>query len=192
MSRGRSRYRVTCENCSFIDVRKLHREGRFKVHQSFPMAWQIGDEPLGAIEVRTGSDVMTLRFQCQDLVSSEWRLVEQNVPIAWTKCALGGRRPWFVCNFQINSAQRCQRRAARIYLGANPAFACRECQGLSYASQKQTRHLRVISKAMKIRMRLGGSPNLFAPFPERPKGLHKITYERMRKIHDDADSQLSG
>jgi hypothetical protein len=117
------------------------------------------------------------------------KLVEQNVLITWTRCALGGRRPWFVCNSEDNSGTRCGRRAAKIYLGAYPVFACRCCQGLTYASQKQTPHLRLISKAMKIRMRLGGSPNLSGPFPDRPKGLHRKTYERLRKIHDAADSQ---
>jgi hypothetical protein len=189
MSIGRFRYRINCENCLCLDVRQLHREGRLLTLQSFPMAWNIDDKPYGGIQVQTGSDGVILRFQCKGLESSEWKLVEQNVPITWTGCALGGRRPWFVCNSEDNSGTRCSRRAAKIYLGAYPVFACRCCQGLTYASQKQTPHLRLISKAMKIRMRLGGSPNLFDPFPDRPKGLHRKTYERLRKIHDAADSQ---
>jgi hypothetical protein len=43
---------------------------------------------------------------------------------------------------------------------------------------------------MNIRLRLGGSPNLFDPFPDKPKGLHKSTYKRLRNIHDAAESRL--
>jgi hypothetical protein len=185
--RGRS---STCENCVFIDVRQLHREGRLRTPQSFPMAWRIGDEPCGGIQIRTESKAVILRFQCQNAESSEWKIIEQNVPITWTECALGGRRPWFVCNFKLNSELRCRRRAAKIYLGAHPVFACRQCHRLSYASQRKPPHLRLIGKAMNIRLRLGGSPNLFDPFPDKPKGLHKSTYKRLRNIHDAAESRL--
>jgi hypothetical protein len=184
-------HRFNCESCLFIDVRQLHREGRLSCHQSFPMAWKLGDESCGDILIRTEFDLVILRYQWKDAQdNSRWKLVEQEVPIAWTACALGGQRPWFVCNV-FKSGVRCQRRAAKIYLGATPVFACRKCLCLSYASQNKTTRLRLISKAMKIRMRLGGNPNLCTPFPERPKGLHRSSYERLRKIHDDTDSRLS-
>jgi hypothetical protein len=189
MARGHS-YRSTCENCLSIDVRQLHRDGRLRTLQSFPMAWRIGDEPCGDIHVQTGFDIVSLRFQFWDGGSSVWKVVEQIFPITWTGCALGGRRPWFVCNSEMNPDLLCRRRVAKIYLGAYPVFACRHCLQLAYASQNKTPHLRLIGKAMKIRTQLGGSPNLFDPFPERPKGLHRSTYERLRKNHDEADSQL--
>jgi hypothetical protein len=39
---------------------------------------------------------------------------------------------------------------------------------------------RGVSQAQKIRMRLGGSVSLFEPFPEKPKGMHWLTYLRLR------------
>jgi hypothetical protein len=190
---GRRRIgRATCEDCAYLDARQLHREGRLLTCQSFSYAWTRGGEAYGGINIRTDKNDVALQFRCKGPGDPDWKLVDQTVSITWTECALGGHRPWFVCNFEINSGMRCQRRAAKIYLGGHPVFACRQCQRLSYASQNETSHLRLIGKAMKIRMRLGGSPNLFMPFPERPKGLHKRTYERLRKIHDAADSRLSG
>ena len=53
--------------------------------------------------------------------------------------------------------------------GTGELFACRCCGGLAYASQQ---------KDPLIRMRLGGSPDLFGPMPEKPRGMWRMTYER--------------
>jgi hypothetical protein len=60
----------------------------------------------------------------------------------------------------------------------------------SWLPADKSAHLRVIGKAQKIRMPLGGSPNLFDEFPERPKGMHRRTYERLKKIHDATEGRL--
>jgi hypothetical protein len=182
--------RATCEVCQSLDVRKLQREGRLLTYQSFPVSWRFGDEVYGGIHIHTEPNVVILRFQSKSPERSDWKLVEQNVPIAWTACALGGQRPWFVCTALV-ARVRCGRRVAKIYLGGSPIFACRHCHRLAYASQSKSAFFRDIAKAMNIRMRLGGSPNLFDPFPQRPKGLHRRTYQRLQRIHDAAESRLS-
>jgi len=37
-------------------------------------------------------------------------------------------------------------------------------------------------------MRLGGSPNISEGFPDKPKGIHWQTFERLRRAHDVAES----
>ena len=51
---------------------------------------------------------------------------------------------------------------------------------LAYASQQESPRSRVISRSRKIRMRLGGSPDVLQPFPKRPRGMHQRTYMRLR------------
>jgi hypothetical protein len=180
--------RATCENCQSLDVRQLHRDGRLLTCQSFPISWRFGDEPYGGIHIRTEPDVVILRFRHQCAEGAYWKLVEQNIPIAWTACALGGQRPWFICTGVAEV--RCGHRVAKVYLGGSPVFACRHCHRLAYASQLDSAFHRDIARAMKIRMQLGGSPNLCDPFPGKPKGLHQRTYERLQGIHDAAESRL--
>jgi hypothetical protein len=190
LSRGRHSHRATCESCFSIDVRQLHREGRLSPHQSFPLSWQFDHRQVGDIAVRTEHGLLILSYQVRTLENPEPRLVEQTVPVIWTSCALGGHRPWFRCT-AARAGVSCNRRAAKIFLGSGSGFACRRCYGLAYASQSNSRFHRDITRAMKIRIRLGGSPNLFDPFPPKPKGLHRVTYERLRSAHDAAEGRLS-
>jgi hypothetical protein len=46
----------------------------------------------------------------------------------------------------------------------------------------RTRH-----KAQEIRERLGGCANMMESFPEKPKGMHWRTYERLWRKHHKAE-----
>jgi hypothetical protein len=50
--------------------------------------------------------------------------------------------------------------------------------GLPTQAQQESAHQRGLGKSQKIRMQLGGSPNMLGEFPEKPKGMHWRTYER--------------
>jgi hypothetical protein len=50
---------------------------------------------------------------------------------------------------------------------------------LAYASQQEIPRHRAISRPQEARIRLGGSGNLTAPFPARPRGMHRMTYYRL-------------
>ena len=166
---GRSAYgrRAICESCLSIDVRQWRRHGLLKHAGRFTWSWTRHGKPLGSIDVRTAADAVVLTFKG----SSQGRAVEQRVTLVWTKCHLGGGRCWFRCC--------CGRRVAKLYLRGTATFACRHCCGLAYVSQREIPRHRAISRAQKLRMRLGGSANLLEPFPERPRGMHRLTYYRL-------------
>ena len=175
--------RVTCESCISIDVRRWHREGRLHAGQHFSWSWTCGGKPSGSIKVRTETDAVILMYRARSRGDAEWKSVEQHVSITWTACHLGGSRPWFRCIAYANG-RYCGRRVAQLYLGEGLFFACRRCYGLTYASQLESSRYRGVLRAQRIRMSLGGSPNLFDAFPSRPKGMHWRTYNRLRHHHD--------
>jgi hypothetical protein len=82
----------------------------------------------------------------------------------------------------------CGRRVIKLY-GAGRLFACRHCYRLAYASQQESAHQRGLGKSQKIRMRLGGSPNMLEEFPHKPRGMHWRTYERWRRVYDVAEER---
>jgi hypothetical protein len=162
MSRHARGGRVTCESRLSIDVRQWHRLGLLRPGRPFTWSWTRHGEPLGSIDVRTEADAVIVTFQG----SGEWRL-----PLTWTKCRLGGVRPWFRCRY-------CWQRMAILYMCDASTFACRRCLGLAYMSQEIPRH-RAILRAQRLKMRLGGSANLSEPLPGRPRGMHRLTYWRL-------------
>ena len=177
--------RTTCESCISIDVRRWHREGVLRAGQHFSCSWTRGGEPSGRINARMECDEVVLSYRAQNCGASEWKSIEQRVPITWTARHLGGQRPWFVCAVYSNG-RYCGRRGAVLY-GAGELFACRRCWGLAYESQQESPRQRGVGQAQKIRMRLGGSVNLFEPFPEKPKRMHWRTYLRLRARAEAAE-----
>jgi len=129
--------------------------------------------------VRSEAYAVTLTFRSRSSPDSKWEFFNQTVPLAWTKCPFGGKRPWFVCTAYARG-RYCGRRVAKLYLGGINGFACRHCYGLAYASQQESARYRGISRSRKIRMQLGGTANLLDPFPNKLRRMHWRTYQRLR------------
>jgi hypothetical protein len=107
----------------------------------------------------------------------DWEDVVESVHITRVPCRYGGTRPYFVCPGIIND-KACGRRVAKLY-GPGRFFLCRHCYRLTYSSQSEGAFDRALRRANTIRQKLGGDPGLAAPFPERPKGMWRRTYERL-------------
>src|SRR6516162_2154104 len=177
--------RTTCESFPSIDVRQWHREGRLYPGERFSWSWTYGGDSAGSIMVQVECAAVLLSYRSCYSGSDDWKSIEQRVPIRLTACHFGGVLPWFVCPVYRNG-RYCGRRAAVLYC-AGELFACRRCYGLAYESQQETPMRRGVFQAQKIRMRLGGSVNLFEPFPEKPKRMHWRTYLRLRTRAEAAE-----
>jgi hypothetical protein len=189
MARSLFGARDTCEACKSIDVRRWYRDGQLVAGHSFRWSWACLGEPSGTIKVRVEEDAIVLIYSARSLLAAEWKPIEQRVPMTWTNCHFGGRRPWFTGCASVNG-RRCGRRVAVLY-AAGALFACRSCYNLAYESQQGSPALRSLSRSLKIRMRLG-SPDPLGPFPEKPHGMHWRTYLRLRARAEAAEATEFG
>src|SRR6516165_8782909 len=178
--------KATFENCRSLDVLDWHRRGCLRSPRRFSWAWRQDGEPVASIDVETERHLVTLRYRSRPYGGGSSD-VEQRFPVVWTPCRFGGDRPWFICSVCANGSY-CGRQVTKLY-NAGRLFACRHCSRLAYASQQESAHERGLLKAQRIRMRLGGSASMLDDFPEKPKGMHWRTYERLCRVHDAAQAR---
>jgi len=162
-----------------LDVRALHRAGRLAPGGDYWWSWSDG----GRVTLRVGETAMEGRAAFLVLHYSyqqggrAWERVAELVLLTWTPCRYGGWRPWFRCPVAVRGAA-CGRRVAILY-GAGKYFGCRHCYRLAYPSTRENAADRALAKHQALKVRLGGSPALPAPFPPKPKGMHAKTYTRL-------------
>jgi hypothetical protein len=122
------------------------------------------------------------RFAIFDVIEWSDRLDPQQIRVAWTRCHLGGARPWIHC--------ACGRRVARLFKGL-AGYCCRQCfDNPRYASQSKSTQGHRHFEACNIRLRLGGVASLTAPFPERPRGMHQKRYERLKRRAEEVEARI--
>jgi len=183
--------KTTTSECHSVDVRYLHCNGLLKPRSWFSLRWSRAGRETGSIRgVVSGDDRperVTLLYRHRGGLGGEWEDVREPVELAWTLCNFGGERPWFIC-----PGAGCGRRVAVLY-GPGRYFLCRHCYDLVYQSQRDNEIYRALHRAQDIRQQLGGSANMTEPFPEKPKGMHWRTYERLFWEHHEAEmEQLIG
>ena len=130
-------------------------------------------------------DIALIRADRYSLELEMPRKAPQQIRVSWTRCRFGwGLRPWLHC-------PNCQRRVAKLFKGL-AGYYCRACHGNPpYASQTKSAQSRRHFEACKLRVRLGGNASLDAPFPDRPKGMHRRTYARLRYRAEQLEAQIS-
>lgn len=166
--------RQTVEEATLpVDVRWCHREGLLTPHASGVM-WQ------GHASVAYSSDpggiVLSYRWTTPDHASAG----QTRLPVRWTPCRFGGRRPWWAC-------PRCHQSVQTVYFAAG-GFGCRRCQGMTYTScQTSGDDFRRTRRRVIQRLRTLGSDAEYpapgfgwgAPDPPRPRYMHQRTYTRL-------------
>ena len=169
----------TTESQHRVDIRWLRKQGYLLTGKFGLLSWSQGDKQTGSINFKIEANHMILKYRHRSQ-GGEWQKIEQTVSFDRTPCNYGGQRKWFLC-------PQCVKRVAVLY-GAGKYFLCRHCYNLTYASQRESKADRLMRKARKIRKKMGGSGNLVAPFPDKPKGLHWRTYYRLREKSEYANN----
>jgi hypothetical protein len=156
-----------------LDVRELRRRGLFG-----------GDWVAFRPMLRWPKIAQIRAARYTALLDLRGHTIPQRIRVSWTNVHLGGERPWMHC-------PHCQRRVAKLYGGFGGYF-CRACVGNPiYASQALSAQARPHFQACKLRLRIGGEASPTAPFPERPRRMHRRTYERLKRRLLKLEASLS-
>ena len=178
--------RPIVEDYRCLDVDRWHRDGLLRPGHGFSWCWWRDSDrtqKVANINVLVTDGRVVLSYRCR-YGGGDWHDVTKSVPLTWTLCNYGGRRPWFVCPGVVNGVV-CGRRVRKLYC-AGRYFLCRHCYGLAYESQRESPLYRALRRTQEIRLRLGGSGSLAEPFPVKPKGMHWRTYWRLRREAEEA------
>jgi hypothetical protein len=163
-----------------LDVNSFWHAGCLKPGYRSGWWWGTADgERTASIGLAMDAGCLTLTYRQRDRGDGEWTPVTEAVSVDVVPCRFGGARPFFVCPGRTNG-RHCGRRVLKLYMRGS-YFLCRHCARLGYQSQLEHSFGRALQQANRIRMKLGGNPGMASPFPEKPKGMHWRTYERLER-----------
>ncbi len=156
---------ATTDDTLHLDIRFLNHQGVLAepgvTHQ---LHWLVNEQ-----RVLSAS----LCLEREQLVVN-YRGGRQVIPLDHSPCHYGGQRRWMRC-------PSCWGRLAVLYLG-QAGFLCRHCYSLPYASQLETATARMVRKARKLRRTLRASLSLLEPIVAKPKGMHRVTFQRLARL----------
>jgi hypothetical protein len=182
MRRSRGGGKDTTDMYRQLDIRKMQRGDFLKAGCWSTWRWSRNGDVFATIQVRADFNCVVLMYNHRAYGNSEWTKAEYTVWLEWTRCHFGGERAWFLCPHA-----GCGRRVAILWGGT--IFYCRQCYNLAYESQNETAHDRALRKYQAIRMKLGGSGSLAEDFPDKPRGMHWKTYQRLCSKAEDAEGR---
>lgn len=180
----RSDKKTTTSEVKFVDARWLARKGWLENGLYYSIWWSSNGKSTGDIRVMTYGDSLKLIYRFRSGLE-EWQDVEETVHLNWTSCNFGSQRVWFICPGVVDG-RYCGRRVGMLYLGGR-YFLCRHCYELTYSTRQEREPFRLLTKAQKIRERLGASISILDPVWEKPKGMHWTTFHRLVSKASEAE-----
>jgi hypothetical protein len=174
---GRTSYKQKAEHCRSLDVNRLNREGCLRPGRQGNWVWSRDGEEVGRIGYRAEEGRFVLDYRVRQY-GGDWEPITQPVSITHADCHYGGQRPYFRCPGVV-SGRHCGRRVGNLFSGGR-YFLCRHCYKIAYSSQSEASCDRMLRRANKLRMALGGEPGTAHWIAPRPKGMWQRTYHRKR------------
>ena len=174
---GRPGHKQKAEDCRSLDVNRLHREGCLEPGRMGNWVWSRNGEEIARIGYRAEEGRFVLDYRVR-LYGGDWESIEQPTRLTHTPCHYGNKRPYFICPGVVNG-RACGRRVGKLFSGGR-YFLCRHCYNVAYTSQSEPRYDRMLRRANKLRMVLGGEPGTAHWIAPKPKGMWQRTYQRKR------------
>jgi hypothetical protein len=174
---GRTGHKRKVGQCLSLEVNQLHRENCLQLGRRGHRVWSRNGIETGRIGYHTDERGLNLSYRFRQH-SDDWESVSQTLPIIRVDCNYGGTRPFFRCSGVVNG-RHCARRVGKVFLGSR-YFLCRHCYRLAYASQSEERYDRMLRRANKLRVALGGEAGTANWIAPKPKGMWHRTYERKK------------
>ena len=172
--------KATTTSALELDLRTLQRSGLIsQANQRRIVSWSVRGVCVSGIDVHPIPNGVQLMY-CRERIGHGRERVEQHVTVEPTACNFGGQRYWFRC-----PVAGCARRVAKLYLGEQGRFACRHCCRLVYESQRESKDIRAIRRAERVRERLGWRPGILNGHGSIPAGIHGQTYRRLVCLYDE-------
>ena len=131
--------------------------------------WSRGGRETGSIGYMLRPSHIRLQYSVSH--QGEKVSIDERFDFDFTEQPLGGLRRWIICRW-------CGRRCRVLYGGTH--FRCRQCYSATYPSQYERIRVPSLSRAERVRDRLGGEPGFIHAFPEKTKGMHWRTYRRLQ------------
>lgn len=167
----------TTSQCLRLSVSRLYRRGYLAENRMlYSLSWYTDDELTGSVSAISDANGVRLIYSTREH-GEDSKQFAYTVPVVWTPCNFGGKRPWFLC-------PRCNARVGVLYCRSR--FLCRKCHNLRYKSQRQCILGRTIARMAKLESRIGVNGNSLA----RPKYMRQKTYWRLIEMLTLADEQF--
>jgi hypothetical protein len=174
---GRQGGRPTVESGLTLDINRLLRQRNILPgkHVSGSLKWSY---------VHSGEKTASIGYEASLLnPETAWARLhytangtpkDYRVRLKTTPCHYGGLRWWWICPVS-------GRRAAKLYLPPGATiFTARKAYRLAYRSQREATIDRTHARQARLYRKLGGHYDHYEqPPPPRPKGMHRVTYERL-------------
>jgi hypothetical protein len=174
---GRTGHKRKVGQCLSLEVSQLHRENCLQLGRRGHWVWSLDGAETGRISYHTDERGLSLSYRFRQH-GDDWESVSQTLRIIRADCNYGGTRPFFRCSGVVNG-RHCARRVGKVFLGSR-YFLCRHCSQLAYASQSEEHYDRMLRRANKLRVALGGEAGTANWIAPKPKGMWHRTYERKK------------
>lgn len=181
----RGKHRLPIESCHSLSAWGYFQEAQmWQTDLTFEIEWTFEDTAAQLEYTRQG------------------KRHRQTIPLTWTRCNYGSRRPWFVC-------PSCHRRVGKVYMPETMyirgntftegtqvhTFLCRHCYPLTYLQrQERDRYWTLLHRADRIAERWLGE--IETKWVNKQKGQHWQTFERRHNqweaLRERADTAVLG